>query len=1414
MPAKPTYEDLEKRVCELESAEAKSKRMLDEMQQEKNRYQNLFEHMLHEVHVWEFVFDDHGNIRTWKLVDANPAALTSWNKTLPEVIGKTPDEMFPDSNATEQFLPIVEKIHREGTAHRWESYFPDTGQILHMISVPFGDYFISTGFDVTEPKQAEETLRRKHEMLKRTEAIAHVGSWEWEIATDTVTWSEELYRIFQLDPGDEAPNWADHPKLYHPKDFEKLLQAAETAIADGKPYEIELRAFRKDGETRICTAKGFPETGADGQVVRLFGFLQDITDRKLLEESLAVERKRLSMLLEAFPGFIYLQAPDYSVPFANQYFMDHFGDPQNRPCYNVLWHREIPCEPCHTFKVFETKTPQVWEWSEAPDGKIYMIHDSPFLDVDGTELVLEIGLDVTDRRKAEDELRKSERELQRTLDATVDGIWTWHFKTEKMSFSSRYYQMLGYQPAAFPASYENWIKLIHPDDREKALAIAEEYLQTKPDLYENEFRLKTSGGGYRWINAKGRVVEKDENGDAVYMIGNHQDITDRKQTEQLLKESEERFRLAMEFANDGLFDWDLETNEIYYSPVWKRLLGYEDNEIPNDFSVWETLTHPQDVERSWKMQQELINKQRDRFEIEFKMKHKDGYWVDILARANAIFDDMGKAVRIIGTHVDITDRKQTELALKESEERFKALHNASFGGIAIHDKGIILECNKGMSDLTGYGYNELIGMNGLSLISDDTRDHVIANINSGYEKPYESTGVRKNGEKYPLRLEARNIPYKGKEVRVVEFRDITDQKKSEAALRESEEKYRLIAENMSDVISVMDMNLRFTYVSPSIKRLTGYTVEEAMKHSVEDIMTPESFKKVLKAFEEEMMMEASGNADPYRTRIIEFKQNKKDLSIVWVEASCSFLRDIDQNPAGILVISRDISDRKQAEAERERLMAAIEQSGDAILVTDANGNIQYVNPAFVKVSGYPWQEVINRNSRILKSGHQDKAFYQQLWETISAGQTWSGRMVNRKKDGSFYTEDATISPVFDASGKIINFVAVKRDVTEHLELSARLQQAQKLESIGTLAGGIAHDFNNILSSLIGFTELALDDVEKGSSIEDSLQEIYSGGKRARDLVKQILAFARQSDDAIKPIQIDTVATEVLKLFRASIPTTIQIDQDIKKNLTIMGNSTQVHQVLMNICTNSAQAMEESGGILKVSIKDITIDKSDGLKDLIPGEYAEIKVSDTGVGIDPAILDKIFDPFFTTKETGQGTGMGLAMVHGIIKSYNGLIAVDSEPGQGTVFTVYLPLIKDRKEPDSYQPEILPTGDERILLVDDEIPIVKMTSQILQKLGYEVVFHTSSINALALFRSEPDAFDLVITDMTMPEMTGDKLAVELMKIRQGIPVILCTGYSSKISDKTAVDIGIKAFAYKPVSKADLAKIVRKVLDETKK
>ncbi|MGD8493735.1 MAG: response regulator [Desulfobacterales bacterium] len=379
----------------------------------------------------------------------------------------------------------------------------------------------------------------------------------------------------------------------------------------------------------------------------------------------------------------------------------------------------------------------------------------------------------------------------------------------------------------------------------------------------------------------------------------------------------------------------------------------------------------------------------------------------------------------------------------------------------------------------------------------------------------------------------------------------------------------------------------------------------------------------------------------------------------------------------------------------------------------------------------------------------------------------------------------------------------------------QLQQVLKIQAIGTLAGGIAHDFNNILFPIVGYTELTMDEVPEDSVAHNNLGEILKAANRAKELVKQILTFSRQSGQERKPVEVQQVVKEALKLLRASIPASIDIVHDIdEKCAPVMGDATQIHQVVMNLCTNAYQAMQDKGGKLEVSLKEIYVEYEHTVQKIgmQPGPHVRLQVTDEGCGMDAAVLDRIFEPYYTTKEQGKGTGLGLSVIHGIVKNHRGDITATSSPGKGAVFTVLLPVIEEEDVQTEYEPvNGAEEGCEHILLVDDEEQIVSMERQMLENLGYKVTTRTDSVEALKEFSRQPQDYDLVITDMTMPHMSGDELAQKLLDVKPGIPVILCTGFNEDITEEKALEMGIQRFIMKPVIKNDLATTIRSVLDQ---
>lgn len=526
----------------------------------------------------------------------------------------------------------------------------------------------------------------------------------------------------------------------------------------------------------------------------------------------------------------------------------------------------------------------------------------------------------------------------------------------------------------------------------------------------------------------------------------------------------------------------------------------------------------------------------------------------------------------------------------------------------------------------------------------------------------------------------------------------------------------------------------------------------------------------------------------------------------------------DNQLIGLIHVVRDITERKRSEkslrVSEAKYRSMMESMTDPVYICSPEFIVEYMNPAMIKRIG---RNAIGEKCYSALHDLDAKCDW-CLFEKVENSESTEINIVSPKDDKNYRV---TSMPVYNDDGTVSK-MAIYRDVTDFLkavaekeDAQALFQQAQKMESIGTLAGGIAHDFNNILTSIIGYSELALGDVEKGTSLEEYIKEIEFAGDRAKELVKQILAFSRQSEHELKPIIPSQIVKEAIKLMRSATPTTIEIKQNIISDSVIMGDQTQIHQVVMNLCTNAIHAMENAGGTLAVDLNDVKLDGSFTRKyaDLAAGNYLKLTVSDTGTGIKPDIIESIFEPYFTTKQPGEGTGLGLPVVNGIIKQFGGEITVESEPGRGSTFSVYLPVSEKRAKAASETLKVLPVGNESILLIDDEAPILNMCRQMLSGLGYKVTTRTSSIESLELFRNRPNDFDLIITDMTMPNMTGDKLSVELLKIRQDIPVILCTGYSKQISEKSAAIMGIKAYAMKPFVLSELANTIRKVLDDAK-
>jgi PAS domain S-box-containing protein len=642
------------------------------------------------------------------------------------------------------------------------------------------------------------------------------------------------------------------------------------------------------------------------------------------------------------------------------------------------------------------------------------------------------------------------------------------------------------------------------------------------------------------------------------------------------------------------------------------------------------------------------------------------------------------------------------------------------------------------------------------------------------------------------------------------IQDITHRKEMEDALRESEDMHRALVEGLPDIVIRFDRECRHMFVSENVCELVAMQAEQFIGKTHRELGFSEeqcifwesSIKKVFAkgvALEIEYSFEAKNGQTMNNWRLIPERDNKGLVK-------------------SVLSLNRDITAHRMAENNYQTLFREmLEGFASHEIICDDNGvpvNFRFlaVNPSFERMTGLQSEKIVGRTVLEVLPNIEN-----YLIETF-------GRVALTGEHAHF----EMYSPQFQKHIEITafrpvpnQFACVLTDITERKTagrerefLQSQLIQAQKMEAIGTLAGGIAHDFNNILGAILGYAEMVREDCPPGSHAASDLDQILAAGNRAKDLVKQILAFSRQTETKKLPIQPALIVKETIKLLRASIPTTIAINQEVDIHCDhILADPTQIHQILMNLGTNAFHAMEENGGTLSISLKNVIVTHKDLIAEptVRPGNFVQLSIADTGTGIKPELLEKIFEPYFTTKETGKGTGMGLAIIHGIVKSYGGFLTCESLIGEGTVFCINLPSSDERNSPDANMAESISAGGERILLIDDEQMLAELGQTMLERLGYTVTVRMGSLDALATFESQPDAFDLVITDQTMPGMTGVDMARRMLQIRPDMPIILCTGHSSIHLEEKVASSGIKGFGLKPLSMKGIAALIRKVLDE---
>lgn len=635
-----------------------------------------------------------------------------------------------------------------------------------------------------------------------------------------------------------------------------------------------------------------------------------------------------------------------------------------------------------------------------------------------------------------------------------------------------------------------------------------------------------------------------------------------------------------------------------------------------------------------------------------------------------------------------------------------------------------------------------------------------------------------------------------------------------ALRRQAEEQLASLIEEAPIGMMVKSYDGQFLRVNKVLCKMLGYSEEELLNKTDKEITHPDDL--ILTAEPMDQILE--GASDSFET---EKRYLHKNGTVVWGLVKFGVIRAKTSGELHVITQIQDISAQREHEEKLRLQSEIINCMTEGVYLLLPDGTIVFSNPKFEEMFGYEQGELIGKHASILNnpSAEDPKETARIILDIVDEKGWWQGEIQNIKKDGTPFWCYASVV-VFDHSkyGKAI--VTVQTDISERKKaeeekanLESQLMQARKMEAIGTLSGGIAHDFNNILAAIIGYGEMVNDEIPEYSKAKSDIREVLKAGKRAKELVQHILSFSRKSEQEKIPVLLQQLTNDAIELLRASIPATIEIHQNIDDSCgTVLADPSQLHQVVMNLCTNAAQAMDDNGGNLEVNLCCLELTTGDFMYEpnFIPGPYLKLVVRDDGPGIAQENLDLIFDPYFTTKEVGKGTGMGLAVVHGIVKSLGGIITVASTPGSGAEFSMYLPESGEQPHVEKLKTVPLPTGDERILVVDDEVSVMEVTTRLLERLGYQANGQTDSRTALALFRSDPGAFDLIISDQTMPNLSGDELAKMVKAVSPDVPVIICSGYSAKLDEEKASLAGISAYLMKPVENRTLAETVRKVLD----
>lgn len=1020
--------------------------------------------------------------------------------------------------------------------------------------------------------------------------------------------------------------------------------------------------------------------------------------------------------------------------------------------------------------------------------------------------ILSMVQDVTEKLTTERNLRESEERYRDLVDHSGDLICTHDLEGNIRSVNPSAERALGYDGSTLVRM--NVRDILAPDARMEFDSYVQALL--REDRAEGTMTVITRDGSRRaW---QYRNTLKRKHGQPFLVRGVARDVTEERIAKRELRSTEQRYRMLFENHPQATLVVDDETDAIVaVNEAAVRQFACKRDELQGK-NVYEVLAPEERAEIARRRREPEPTR---RFvDVRFLRENGPPFSADVAAAA---ITHAGRPSRLV-VIADVTERTHAQSELREATWFNEEIIASAGEGIVIFDRNLqLLVWNRFMEWMTGQAAESVVGA-GAASIAPFSEERVEAalrqTLTDGLMNILEFKTSLAEQDRWLLQVSLPHRNASGAVMGVIAvISDITAQKQTEESLQKSEELHRSIIESTPNAIFSLDLEDRFTSANRELCVLLGCAAAEILGRSLFDF---EAF-----TWRREEWISTCAQARSSRAPVpFQCEARTAQGTTATHEGTVTPLFDATGAVTALSVVSHDITERLRTAESLKRLSHAVEQASEVIFMTDREGRITYTNPAFESVYGFTRPETIGNTPRLLKSGVYSQADYEQFWATILAGKAAKGEVVNRRKDGSFVTVERSVSPIFDAEGRITGFLSVQTDITDRKQIEAdremlqeRMAHIAKMEAIGTLAGGIAHDFNNILAAILSFCTVAERSRDDEGRFRYALETIRRAVGRGADLSKRILTFARRAETKVAAVDVNFLISEVVKMARETFPRTIAIEAHLGGNVPhVIADESQLHQGLMNLFINARDAMT-GGGSLRVSTATVSGDAARrSLPDTTDARYVEIRITDTGVGMSDETRQRIFEPFFTTKTDGRGTGLGLAVTYGAVKTASGFITVESEIGSGTTFSILLPAPVMEQPSAENAPAVVESksGTETILLVEDEEAIAEVMADELRAHGYEVIAADNGFTALELFKEHEAAIDLVISDDGLPQIAGRDLFVLLRARVPALPFILVSGFVDPESMDTLNRLGVNQFLQKPYSIDDLLNAARTVLD----